>query len=219
MADSSVDVNGEIDLNLNVTGKGGGQIAVIVIGVLVAVICILLILYFSCRNGCKCCDNLICKGRCHHNKQKSKEKEADVDDLKRHIENLQRHIGRLEYQVQTSQPALEYPAGSYNSGFHQIQSPMSSAMFMNHNQLQNWNQQQQGNIQPVPSNRTPSPAAGSDKYLIQTQPKSKNKSKSKSKKSSAAQNSRILELQSSNTNSYPAPTVNIIMDPDRFVEV
>lgn len=49
MADSSVDVNGEIDLNLNVTGKGGGQIAVIVIGVLVAVICILLILYFSCR--------------------------------------------------------------------------------------------------------------------------------------------------------------------------
>ena len=49
MADSSVDVNGEIDLNLNVTGKGGGQLAAIVIGVLVAVICIMLILYFSCR--------------------------------------------------------------------------------------------------------------------------------------------------------------------------
>lgn len=49
MSDSSIDVNGEIDLNLNVTGKGGGQIAAIVIGVLVAVICILLILYFSCR--------------------------------------------------------------------------------------------------------------------------------------------------------------------------
>ena len=46
---SQIDVNGEIDLNLNVTGKGGGQIAVIVIGVLVAVICIMLILYFSCR--------------------------------------------------------------------------------------------------------------------------------------------------------------------------
>lgn len=217
MSDSSIDVNGEIDLNLNVTGKGGGQIAAIVIGVLVAVICILLILYFSCRNGCKCCDNLICKGRCHHNKQKSKQKEADVDDLKRHIENLQRHIGRLEYQVQTSQPALEYPAGS--SGFHQIQSPMSSAMFMNHNQQhlnQNWNQQ--GQMQAAMSNRTSSPAAGSDKYLIQTQPKSKSKPKSK-KKSTSHQNSRIVELPSSHSNSYPAPSVNIIMDPNRFVEV
>ena len=129
--------------------------------------------------------------------------------------------GRLEYQVQTSQPALEYPAGSYNSGFHQIQSPVSSAMFMNHNQ-QHWNQQ--GQMQTVPSNResftagdpyhqffksgTPSPAAGSDKYLIQTQPKSKNKSKSKKK--STHENSRIVEVPSSNTNSYPAPTVNII---------
>merc|ERR1711953_1039891 len=102
MSDSNVDINGEIDLNLNVSGKGGGQIAVIVIGVLVAVICIMLILYFSCRNGCKCCDNLICKGRCHHNPQESKAKEADVDGLKRHIEDLQRHIGRLEYQVRTT---------------------------------------------------------------------------------------------------------------------
>ena len=62
------------------------------------------------------------------------------------------HPGRLEYQVQTSQPALEYPAGS--SGFHQIQSPMSSAMFMNHNQQhlnQNWNQQ--GQMQAAMSNR------------------------------------------------------------------
>ena len=134
--------------------------------------------------------------------------------------------GRLEYQVQTSQPALEYPAGSYNSGFHQIQSPMSSAMFANQN-YQNWNQQ--GQMQTVPSNResfpagdpyhqfnasgTPSPAAGSDKYLIQTQPKkkSKNKSKSKSKKSTTGnQNSRIVEIPSSNTNSFPSPTVNII---------
>ena len=63
--------------------------------------------------------------------------------------------GRLEYQVQTSQPALEYPAGSYNSGFHQIQSPVSSAMFMNHNQ-QHWNQQ--GQMQTVPSNRESLPA-------------------------------------------------------------
>ena len=51
------DVSLDGNLDLNVSLDGGGTVALIVVSVLAAVVVILLIVFFSCKRGCKCCDN------------------------------------------------------------------------------------------------------------------------------------------------------------------
>ena len=60
------------------------KVSIIVVSVLVSVVVILLIVFFSCKRGCKCCDNLCCDGRCHTTEAEKEaieqEEERDVLD-------------------------------------------------------------------------------------------------------------------------------------------
>ena len=85
-----VSLDGNLDLNVSV--DGGGTVALIVVSVLAAVVVILLIIFFSCKRGCKCCDNLCCKGRCHTTEAEKAVIEQNKklqDDLRRMNHNLQ----------------------------------------------------------------------------------------------------------------------------------
>ena len=85
-----VSLDGNLDLNVSV--DGGGTVALIVVSVLAAVVVILLIVFFSCKRGCKCCDNLCCKGRCHTTEAEKAVIEQNKklqDDLRKMNHNLQ----------------------------------------------------------------------------------------------------------------------------------
>ena len=94
------DVSLDGNLDLNVSLDGGGTVALIVVSVLAAVGVILLIVFFSCKRGCKCCDNLCCKGRCHTTEAEKAVIEQNKklqDDLRRMNNNLQTLQVRSSY--------------------------------------------------------------------------------------------------------------------------
>jgi hypothetical protein len=95
MSEPKGDVNVDGNLDLNISVDGGGQIATIVVSVLISVIVILLIIFFSCKRGCKCCDNLCCGGKCHTSDtekeviEQNKKLQNDMKTMNANLRSLQ----------------------------------------------------------------------------------------------------------------------------------
>ena len=89
------DVNLDGNLDLNISVDGGGQIAIIVVSTLITAILILLIIFFSCKRGCKCCDNLCCGGKCHTSDtekeaiEQNKKLQNDMKTMNANLRSLQ----------------------------------------------------------------------------------------------------------------------------------
>jgi len=124
-----VSLDGNLDLNVSV--DGGGTVALIVVSVLAAVVVILLIVFFSCKRGCKCCDNLCCKGRCHTTEaekaviEQNKKLQDDLRKMNHNLQTLQlqmagqNNYNKMAYNGAQPGPIMNQPL-SANQIQHQV---------------------------------------------------------------------------------------------------
>ena len=95
---------------------------VIVISALAALIVILLIIYFACKRGCVCCDNLCCKGRCHKSEREQKATEESNKQLQQQLQMMNTQMRTMQavqmQQVMGSNQALAMTHQPMPSNFH-----------------------------------------------------------------------------------------------------
>jgi len=97
-------------------------VVVIVISALAALIVILLIIYFACKRGCVCCDNLCCKGRCHKSEREQKATEESNKQLQQQLQMMNTQMRTMQavqmQQVMGSNQALAMTHQPMPSNFH-----------------------------------------------------------------------------------------------------